>query len=267
MKGLSTRAARKKDGTSYEVPDDMTYSEWKEMQGEAAEKADKPLKSDDNSDIINSDSLIQIGGVSCSITHEPFSFSDGSGRTTTSKDAVVYKTPDDTKFVFPEEYDKSKQTMTPDKAIELWYKVPKSVRVKAQKTIEFVDYYNPKDTYWKKKYKNFTHSYATGGDTITFYRYDRPHDDGYVIRTYCHESGHYIDELLGVNGARYSESSEWAEAMMNDKMFSGKKSVTTYGENSAAEDFAESVAEYIHDNGEFIKKFPGRAKLIEQILK
>lgn len=55
--------------------------------------------------------------------------------------------------------------------------------------------------------------------------------------------------------------------MTDDKMVSGSKSVTTYGENSNVEDFAESVAEYIRDNSTFIKKFPNRAKLIEQILK
>ena len=53
MRGLGTRAARKKDGTSYEVPDDMTYTEWKKTQDEAAEISEKPLKNNDNSDIIN----------------------------------------------------------------------------------------------------------------------------------------------------------------------------------------------------------------------
>ena len=53
MRGLGTRAARKKDGTSYEVPDDMTYTEWKKTQDKAAEKAEKLLKNNDNSDIIN----------------------------------------------------------------------------------------------------------------------------------------------------------------------------------------------------------------------
>ena len=52
MKGLSTRAARKKDGTSYEVPDDMTYTKWKKTQDEAAEISEKPLKNDVESGII-----------------------------------------------------------------------------------------------------------------------------------------------------------------------------------------------------------------------
>ena len=210
---------------------------------------------------------VQIGGVNCSVTHEQFSFSDGKGGATTPKKAVVYETPDGTKFVFPEKYDINKQTMAPDQAVEAWYKVPESVRKKAQKTIEFVDYYNPQDSYWKKKYKNFTHSYATGGDTITFYRYERPHDLDYVVKTYCHEAGHYIDKTLGVNGVSYAESSVWTKAMTDDKMVSGNKSVTKYGENSKAEDFAESLAEFIRDYSTFVQKYPNRAKLIEQILK
>ena len=53
MRGLGTRAARKKDGTSYEVPDDMTYTEWKKTQEEAAEISDKPLKNNGESGIID----------------------------------------------------------------------------------------------------------------------------------------------------------------------------------------------------------------------
>ena len=59
MRGLGTRAARKKDGTSYEVPDDMTYAEWKEMQGEAAEETDKPLKNNGESGIINTEEMLR----------------------------------------------------------------------------------------------------------------------------------------------------------------------------------------------------------------
>ena len=86
-------------------------------------------------------------------------------------------------------------------------------------------------------------------------------------RTYCHEAGHYIDKSLSVNGVRYAEGSEWTKAMTDDRMISGSKSVTEYGKNSKMEDFAESVAEYIRDDSTFIKKFPNRARLIEQILK
>lgn len=209
---------------------------------------------------------IQLGTIKCSVKHEQFSFSDGTGTATTPKNAVIYETPDGTRFVFPEKYNKQKQTMTPEQAVEAWYKVPESIRKKAQKTIEFVDYYNPQDKYWRKKYKNFTHSYATGGDTITFYRHDRPHDVDYVIRTYCHEAGHYIDKSLGTNGVRYADGSLWTKAMADDKIVSGKKSPTKYGENANTEDFAESIAEMIRDYGEFAKNFPNRTNLLKQIL-
>ena len=84
---------------------------------------------------------------------------------------------------------------------------------------------------------------------------------------YCHEAGHYIDKTLGVNGVSYAESSVWTKAMTDDKMVSGNKSVTKYGENSKEEDFAESLAEFIRDYSTFVQKYPNRAKLIEQILK
>ena len=113
---------------------------------------------------------------------------------------MTYETPDGTQFVFPEKYIKKHQQMTPEQAIRCWYQVPVEIRIQAQKTIEFVDYYNPADSYWRKKYKNFPHSYATGGDKITFYRYDYPHQDDYVVRTYCHEAGHFIDTSIATQG-------------------------------------------------------------------
>lgn len=209
---------------------------------------------------------IQIGGVSCAVTHGKHGFSDGTGGKKELVESVTYTTPDGTSFVFPLRCDKNKQEMTPDKAIELWQRVPKSIRVQAQKTIEFVDYYNPMDAYWRKCYKNFTHSYATGGDRITFYRHDYPHNDDYVVRTYCHEAGHFIDITRATNTSRFSTDSLWTNAMADDKVISGKASPTTYGENSPVEDFAESVAEYIKDPAAFAKEFPNRAKILSGIV-
>ena len=37
----------------------MTYAEWKEMQGEAAEETDKPLKNNDESGIINTEEMLR----------------------------------------------------------------------------------------------------------------------------------------------------------------------------------------------------------------
>ncbi|MGN0650832.1 MAG: hypothetical protein ACI4KM_10375 [Oscillospiraceae bacterium] len=181
-------------------------------------------------------------------------------------EAVVYTTPDGTNFVFPKQYDSTHLTITPEQAICCWQRVPEKIRAKAQKTVEFVDFYNPEDSYWKTVYKNFTQSYATGGDKITFYRYDQPHDLDYVTRTYCHEVGHYIDKQLSKSGNCFSEESQWQQAMFADTRLSGMKSPTIYGENAPAEDFAESIAEYVNYPLEFAKNFPNRSSILQNIV-
>ena len=209
---------------------------------------------------------ITINGVSYTKNIEQFGFGDGRGGIKKTINAVTYTTSDGTKFVFPKKYNKQHQTMTPEQALKCWEQVPDGIRRKAPKTIEFVDYYNPMDSYWKKHYKGFTHSYATGGDTITFYRYDYEHDEDYVIRTYCHESGHFIDTSLPNTSGRYCEDAAWTKAMADDIIVSGKKSPTLYGQNAKAEDYADSVSEYVHDKDAFKRDFPNRAKLLESII-
>lgn len=54
--------------------------------------------------------------------------------------------------------------------------------------------------------------------------------------------------------------------MADDIVVSGKKSCTAYGENSATEDFAESVAEYVKDKRGFEKNFPNRAAILATII-
>ena len=240
------RRAKDKDGNAVKVPAGMTYDQWKEKY------VDPP-----NSDPAPT---IPIAGINCRVEEKKYCF---GYNTSVQSDAVVYTTPDGVSFIFPKNYDSAHQTMTPEQAISCWQKVPEEVKKKAQKNIEFVDYYNPDDSYWKRVYKNFTHSYATGGDKITFYRYDRPHDSDYVVRTYCHEAGHYIDTNLSVSGGRFSEEKEWQKAIAEDKKLSGSKSPTAYGENSPAEDFAESIAEYVQNAKEFSKKFPNRASILK----
>lgn len=209
---------------------------------------------------------ISIGGVDCTVTKEDYGLPDGCGGVKRTAKVTVYETQDGTKFVFPEKMNHRQQMMTPEKAIELWQRVPEEIRKQAQKTIEFVDYFNPMDSYWKKRYKNFAHSYATGGDKITFYRNDYPHDDDYVVRTYCHESGHYIDKQITSTRTAFSAESLWTEAVKKDIIVSGMNAPTTYGENSPAEDFAESIAEYVADTKAFEAVFPNRASILKLIL-
>lgn len=214
--------------------------------------------------------LYNIGGVDCTVTDvASYDFPDGtSNGVKKSVPAKIYTTPDGTRFVYPEVYDKKKQTLTPEQAIATWQRVPQHIRDKMQKTIEVVDYYNPRDSHWKKVYKNFTHSYATGGEKITLYRSDY-HDLGYLAHTFCHEGGHYIDyHLPGTDrNNRYCLQPDWQRAMTEDLRTSGKKSWRSYGENSPLEDFADSVGYFVWDHDNFVRTFPERAKLLEAILK
>ena len=241
----------------------MTYSEWAGWK-----KDTKQVASAAKSAIIEESKPLPITISDCTTETRKYDFSDGTENgTRKSANATVYKTPDGTEFVFPASYNKAHQTMTPEKAVELWSKVPEKLRNMGQKQIIFQDVHNPQDKYWRKRYKKFRGSYATGGDDINFWRYDYPHNDDYVVRTYCHEIGHKVDTDNSVNGTRFSEYTWWTDAMAEDKKVSGQKSVTVYGENANSEDFAESMAEFVKNPDAFRKKFPNRAKIIDIFLR
>lgn len=257
------RRARNADTGQTEVVSNMSYAEWAGWK-----KDTKQVASAAKSAIIEENKPLPITISDCTTETRKYDFSDGTENgTRKSAKATVYKTPDGTEFVFPVSYNKAHQTMTPEKAVELWSKVPEKLRNMGQKQIIFQDVHNPQDKYWRKRYKKFRGSYATGGDDINFWRYDYPHNDDYVVRTYCHEIGHKADTDNSVNGTRFSEYTWWTDAMAEDKKVSGQKSVTVYGENANSEDFAESMAEFVKDPDAFRKKFPNRAKIIDIFLR
>lgn len=257
------RRARNADPGQTEVISNMSYAEWAGWK-----KDTKQVASAAKSAIIEESKPLPITISDCTTETRKYDFSDGTENgTRKSANATVYKTPDGTEFVFPVSYNKAHQTMTPEKAVELWSKVPEKLRDMGQKQIIFQDVHNPQDKYWRKRYKKFRGSYATGGDDINFWRYDYPHNDDYVVRTYCHEIGHKVDTDNSVNGTRFSEYTWWTDAMAEDKKVSGQKSVTVYGENANSEDFAESMAEFVKDPDAFRKKFPNRAKIIDIFLR
>lgn len=257
------RRARNADTGQTEVISNMSYAEWAGWK-----KDTKQVASAAKSAIIEESKPLPITISDCTTETRKYDFSDGTENgTRKSAKAAVYKTPDGTEFVFPVSYNKAHQTMTPEKAVELWSKVPEKLRNMGQKQIIFQDGHNPQDKYWRKRYKKFRGSYATGGDDINFWRYDYPHNDDYVVRTYCHEIGHKVDTDNSVNGTRFSEYTWWTDAMAEDKKVSGQKSVTVYGENANSEDFAESMAEFVKDPDAFRKKFPNRAKIIDIFLR
>lgn len=257
------RRARNASTGQTEVISNMSYAEWAGWK-----KDTKQVASAVKSDIIKESKPLPITISDCTAETRKYDFSDGTANgIRKAANATVYKTPDGTEFIFPTSYNKAHQTMTPEKAVELWSKVPEKLRNIGQKQIIFQDVHNPQDKYWRKRYKKFRGSYATGGDDINFWRYDYPHNDDYVVRTYCHEIGHKVDTDNSVNGTRFSEYTWWTDAMAEDKKVSGQKSVTVYGENANSEDFAESMAEFVKDPDAFRKKFPNRAKIIDIFLR
>lgn len=273
-----TRMARDvTTGKSIRVPAWMKYEDWKTVfvnKGITGEQWNSVVKHG----IIKTEADLptivkgsaKLAGHQCIVAEEDkYDFGDGAS-VQSVRDVTTYIAPDGTRFVFPKDLDKQKQSMTPEKAIELWMRTPEEVRIRSCGEIRFVDYYNPLDSYWLQQpgYKNagFTYSYATGGDKITFYQYVG-HSDDYVIDTYCHETGHYIDVKLGSNGKRYCELQDWQDAMKKDFVSSGKKSPDKYGEASPMEDFAVSVANFELKRAEFEKDFPERTKLLKKIFK
>lgn len=257
------RRARNADPGQTEVISNMSYAEWAGWK-----KDTKQVASAAKSAIIEESKPLPITISDCTTETRKYDFSDGTENgTRKSANATVYKTPDGTEFVFPVSYNKAHQTMTTEKAVELWSKVPEKLRNIGQKQIIFQDVHNPQDKYWRKRYKKFRGSYATGGDDINFWRYDYPHNDDYVVRTYCHEIGHKVDTDNSVNGTRFSECTWWTDAMAEDKKVSGQKSVTVYGANANSEDFAESMAEFVKNPDAFRKTFPNRAKIIDIFLR
>jgi hypothetical protein len=105
----------------------------------------------------------------------------------------------------------------------------------------------------------------TGGEDITIWRWDYKHDEDYFVEALDHEIGHKIDTTMG-GGKRYSSMGDWKAAMQSDLSASGKKSFSTYGENSETEDFAESIRYYIKDKKSFSSTMPNRGKIIDDIV-
>lgn len=197
-----------------------------------------------------------------------YGFPSGSwGQVRKTAPATVYTTPDGIEFVFPKSYNKKNQTLTPEQLLAAYNRVPQEIRTQGQKEIVIHDVYNPIDAYWRKHYKNFTHSYMTGGDQISVWRYSYQHDEDYLVHSLCHEMGHKIDREDGsfVVG-KVSSGDEWKNAMAKDLEKSGKKSPTRYGENSNAEDFADSVSMVQEDQLTMMLEFPNRFEILKKIL-
>ena len=206
---------------------------------------------------------IQIAGIDIIKSEGVRDMPNGKGGYLRAENCDIYKTEDGMEFVFPKSLDKKLQTLTPNQLIQAWCNISKDIQYKAQQRIIVVDYSNPEDSFWKKVYKTFTNSWATGNvKEITFYSSQKNHNLAQVTRAIIHEIGHRIDLLEG----NISAGKDWIEAMADDQTRTGFKSPTTYGENSNREDFAESLAGFEYNRTEFEKVFTNRALIIKMLL-
>ena len=185
------------------------------------------------------------------------------------RDCDVYLTRGGIKVYVPEDLDGSAQHFTPHQMAEAIEQLPKKLQASI-KEVHLADFENPQDPFWRQTYKGFTRSFATGGDgVVTFYKNTAAEatTDGSEIvtakNTFYHETGHNIDRMMHTVSGR----SKWQKAMSADQKKSNLASPTTYGENSASEDFAESMEWYYRDRKWFEKMFPNRYKIIQDIMK
>lgn len=215
---------------------------------------------------IPEDVPIGYGIQTAKVTVEDVSIFNGEHKVYVGK-VDVYEMPDGTRFEFKRGMNKAHQKLTPDALIKRFYDIPQELRDNGQKIVRVVDTYNPQDAIWRKLYNINGHSYATGGQNLTFYRYDGEHDMNYLLEALEHEMGHNLDRLKGTGGAWFSDSAEWADAVTKDMAHSGMSAVSDYGSRAVREDFADSVRYYYTwGRTTFGSKFPNRTALIERLL-
>lgn len=258
------------------ITEKTTYQEWvagKRQTGNVTENIAKQVERTQSGSEYGKEYTLPIFGkngeyseMTYNISKEKdYKFPDGThGGVHQVRDADVYTLSNGTKFIQPSDLDTKLQAGSAEFFMERYAQLPEDFRDQIQKTVVIVDYRNPQDSQWAKRYKmkNFR-SYATGGRDITFYAYPE-HDPEYVVQTFAHEGGHYID-LYKVNAERVSESSKWAKAMRDDLKVSGKKGVSSYAQAHKHEDFAESIGVYMTER-EKMKDFPNRAKIIKELI-
>lgn len=190
------------------------------------------------------------------------------------KPCRIYRTIGGTEIVVPKKLNKKYQSINLDDLVDKLEKLPVELKALAKK-IELLDYYNPDDPYWRKRYKNFKHSFATGGrGTIAFYRNDSMSAQSvsdYLYETLAHENGHNLDHIQKRKGNTVldvSETKEWKDAMASDLKLTGKASPLDYGTNALTEDFAVSCEVLVTITPEVFKKeFPGRYAILKKLLR
>lgn len=187
------------------------------------------------------------------------------------RDVEIFRTRGGMEIVVPSNVDVAKQLIGVDDIAQYFNALPPRLQATTDRVVLY-DKDNPDDEYWRKVYKGFTRSFATGGPgVITFYA-NSGRSKASVLSdaagAIAHESGHnydYAEKRLRKNkkGIKYiSDSDEWQAAMEADAAINGKKSPTTYGENAACEDFADSIRTFYENEDYMREHFPNRSRLL-----
>ena len=114
---------------------------------------------------------------------------------------------------------------------------------------------NKDDEHWRRVYKNFTVSGATGGDGGIVVYNGKPT----TVSTIAHEAGHNLAR------AKYAtthppKTTEYA------KDYAKNGAVSEYAKNNVSEDFADAVKLYVLDPGKLKSDFPVRYKIINEMI-
>lgn len=233
-------------GKNYYIPSNIAYNEWKQRY--VKKNIEHPSKGN------------------YTVTNANYKFLTGQ-----NQKAIIYKK-DGTEFIYPENYNKDKQRISPEKAMAVFEEIPKELS-KNIKKIEFVDFRNPDDYYWEQEYgiEGFV-SYATGGNgKITFYINEHNVNSKVtILETYLHEGGHILEEEYErITGTNISETKKYKNAMLKDSILTGELYVSEYAKEaeSEAEDFAEFIKEYYLDKKYYEIMFPARVKVLKEVLK
>ncbi|MCL2152489.1 MAG: contractile injection system protein, VgrG/Pvc8 family [Oscillospiraceae bacterium] len=184
-----------------------------------------------------------------------------------NRDAIVYTSPDGVTYVYPVDYAEGANRINLIKALGVFDQLPDSLKVNIN-SIQFMDVRNPDDPYWAKEYKkpDFTSAATGGGGNVTFWEPGQSSSNNDTLLNYMrHEAGHNLDLALG-GGQWFSDTQDWQDRMSDDFDHINRESPTDYGKNSAHEDFAESVTEYLKDPIAFKRDFPNRTEYLEGVL-
>jgi len=172
------------------------------------------------------------------------------------------------KYNYVNNFNNANQAYSLDEVKQQIDGLPSDVK-KTIKEVNIYDTFCPDDYIWTNNYKTngneiFRSAATAGNGEINIWSAELTSKN-----VLPHEAGHCYD----ING-RYSGSTEYMEAIKKDQKLTGKQSITEYGSNNTAEDFADTMAAYkngyvYNKNGEYsyIEDFPNRKEYIEKILK